>query len=887
VGLLNVPSVGIIIPAYNAARTLPDVLQRIPADRLAELGCAARVYVVDDGSTDGTAASETHAVRVLRHERNRGYGAALKTGLAASCGDGNALHVILHADGQYAPEELPQMLAPLLAGRADVVIGSKFLGGNVLAQGMPLSRMLGIRFFDWLENLRFGTDDLEFHSGYMAYSSAALGKLPFARLTDRFHFDGQMVAAAARLGLRVERVPITTDYSAGTSSLAAGPYVREILGTILGSDAQGLERGGEGNASGMRDRPASGMPDRPASGMRDRPASGMRGRASLAGFALVLASALALAWLVDSGRLGLLESGYTHAMQVANEDYHWVFNVSPERVDLDRRDMIQWGIFLYPVMPVAHLPGMVLQWLVPSARNAQFLHSVSLYLTMLLLSLAYFVARGRGLAVWVSATLTCITLCNPFLVALLLDAPATATTALLPLAMLAVLRRSTAGTAASLALLCFSYRLGAVLALVFFLAAREREQDPETRVFLGGVVKVLLAFTGIQVGVHVLLLAATAFFGGLEGPRLADALSRMLAFVRNPVAPDRLPRLLQGVGFLAAGGFALFLKPAGTFSRLLPWFALGYLLLVTGPFSQSMVFLVSMSALTLVDATAGLERTRPPLLVALLAAGVTATTLLLPVIDPGIDKVPHIPPQPSLLPLRQYTLPLLPPGTDPGWEEARRRSDAFEPLAAAVGNRDGGLRVDSSTPVATLADQSTPLAFYSRVARATDAGPHARRDRAIGTEGGAPGTEGLAGAPARRDRAIGTEGGAPGTEGLAGAHVERVREVLARVSGHLCLVDPYVLPFLSGSTCRLVVPMGKRASQEILGSVDLVLVDLSRHAVAFREHMARSESVGRQWGPSLVAAFELAFRSGRFREAEQADGLFVLTATTPGTRPAP
>ena len=172
-------------------------------------------------------------VSLLEHQKNRGYGAAQKTGLQMSLADANDYHVILHADGQYAPEELPDVLAPLLSGSADVVIGSKFLKGHVLRQGMPFFRMVGIRLIDRLENLVYGMKGLEFHSGYMAYSAAALRCVPFLSLTDGFHFDGEMVVVAARAGLRIQRVPISTCYGDSVSSLKVLPYLGEVLRSIV------------------------------------------------------------------------------------------------------------------------------------------------------------------------------------------------------------------------------------------------------------------------------------------------------------------------------------------------------------------------------------------------------------------------------------------------------------------------------------------------------------------------------------------------------------------------------------------------------------------------------------------------------------------------------
>ncbi len=233
-------SVGIIMPAFNAERTIVRTIRRIPVKKTLKTGISPTLYIVNDGSKDGTAElMDTcrelvpFSVRVLNHAVNKGYGASQKTGLSRSLRDGNQFHVLLHADGQYAPEELPDILAPLLSGTADVVIGSKFRKGQVLAQGMPFVRMLGIRFFDRVENLLFGSSGLEFHSGYMGYTSSVLHSVPFREFTDKFHFDGQMVAGAALRRKRITMVPIRTRYGNDVSSLHAVPYIFEILGILL------------------------------------------------------------------------------------------------------------------------------------------------------------------------------------------------------------------------------------------------------------------------------------------------------------------------------------------------------------------------------------------------------------------------------------------------------------------------------------------------------------------------------------------------------------------------------------------------------------------------------------------------------------------------------
>jgi len=224
------------MPAYNAAKTLTSTIRRIPPLK----GLPYKIYIIDDGSTDNILnevhtlqAQHVHEIVLIRHACNQGYGAAQKSGIAASLQDGNEYHIVLHADGQYAPEEIPLLLGPLIQKTADVVIGSKFLKGHVLKQGMPFMRMLGLRLMDLLENRWFGYTDMEFHSGYMSYSISALQLLPYRSFTDKYHFDGSMVIWAAAHGLRIEKVPITTSYAKDSTRLSVLPYLIEIIQCVV------------------------------------------------------------------------------------------------------------------------------------------------------------------------------------------------------------------------------------------------------------------------------------------------------------------------------------------------------------------------------------------------------------------------------------------------------------------------------------------------------------------------------------------------------------------------------------------------------------------------------------------------------------------------------
>lgn len=225
----------IVMPAYEAGATLADVFVRLPAAVAARL---AGIFVVDDGSRDNTwseierLAATMPLLKPLRHEVNRGYGGALKTLLAAALAERADGAVVLHADGQYAPESLPAMLAPLDEGRADLVQGSRLLDGGALAGGMPRYKYLANRALTWIENRAFGLRLAEYHSGYMAYTRRFLERVELRALSDSFDFDLEMLALARAGGFRILETPIPTHYGAEISHLRSIPYGLRVLRVV-------------------------------------------------------------------------------------------------------------------------------------------------------------------------------------------------------------------------------------------------------------------------------------------------------------------------------------------------------------------------------------------------------------------------------------------------------------------------------------------------------------------------------------------------------------------------------------------------------------------------------------------------------------------------------
>jgi glycosyltransferase involved in cell wall biosynthesis len=225
----------VIMPAYNAGKTIERVFERIPPaarDRI------SRYVVVDDGSTDDTQAALARlGVRYpnlvsLRHDRNRGYGGAEKTLLDHAVREGAEVAVLLHSDGQYSPEKLLQVLEPFDRGEADMVQGSRMLKAGALKGGMPLYKFVANKALTWVANLALGMRMAEYFSGYMAYHRSALKAIPYRQLADTFQFDMQMLIMAKVKNLRVAEVAIPTIYADEVSHLKPVRYGLEVLAIL-------------------------------------------------------------------------------------------------------------------------------------------------------------------------------------------------------------------------------------------------------------------------------------------------------------------------------------------------------------------------------------------------------------------------------------------------------------------------------------------------------------------------------------------------------------------------------------------------------------------------------------------------------------------------------
>jgi glycosyltransferase involved in cell wall biosynthesis len=218
----------VVMPAYNAAKTLADTIRRIPRG-------VHRLILVDDGSQDDTVAlARSLGLEVICHPHNVGYGANQKTCYLEALRSEVDAVVMLHPDGQYDPQLITDLVRPILEGRADLVLGSRFLNPTgVRAAGMPVWKIAGNRFLTWAENTVMGTRFSECHTGYRAYSTAFLRRIPFLRNGDDFVFDTEVIAQAVAFGQRVAEVPARTRYFSDASSVDFRVSVVYGLKTLL------------------------------------------------------------------------------------------------------------------------------------------------------------------------------------------------------------------------------------------------------------------------------------------------------------------------------------------------------------------------------------------------------------------------------------------------------------------------------------------------------------------------------------------------------------------------------------------------------------------------------------------------------------------------------
>lgn len=234
----------IFVIAYYAEDTLRSVLDRIPRAVFDDYDC--EVLVVDDASHDRTfeigraykASRPEIPMTVLRNELNQGYGGNQKVGYAYAIQGGFDYVAMVHGDGQYAPEELPRLVAPLRSGAADAVFGSRMLSRfGALRGGMPLYKYVGNKILTTLQNGLLGTKFSEFHSGYRIYSTASLKRIAFLLNSNDFHFDTEIILQLLNAKQRILELSIPTYYGSEISRVNGMKYAKNVLLATLRNKA--------------------------------------------------------------------------------------------------------------------------------------------------------------------------------------------------------------------------------------------------------------------------------------------------------------------------------------------------------------------------------------------------------------------------------------------------------------------------------------------------------------------------------------------------------------------------------------------------------------------------------------------------------------------------
>ena len=225
------PRVVVVMPAYNAARTLHMTYAELPHN-LVDL-----VILVDDGSSDETVRiARDLGLELFVHNRNYGYGANQKTCYREALKAGADIVVMVHPDYQYDPTLLPQIVRPIQDGTADVVLGSRLLEGNAMQHGMPWWKYYANRLLTTLENKVFGLALSEYHTGYRAYRRDALEAVNFDMNSDNFIFDQEIMAQFVLADLRIAEVPVPTRYfpqASSASFIQSSVYGTSILMLLL------------------------------------------------------------------------------------------------------------------------------------------------------------------------------------------------------------------------------------------------------------------------------------------------------------------------------------------------------------------------------------------------------------------------------------------------------------------------------------------------------------------------------------------------------------------------------------------------------------------------------------------------------------------------------
>ena len=235
--MLNGKKIVVVLPAYNAEKTLRKTCEEIPKDIVDD------IILTDDNSRDATVEiARQLGLKVFVHGENRGYGGNQKTCYAEALGLGADVVVMLHPDYQYSPKLITPMAGLVTSGVFDVVLGSRILGNKALKGGMPVYKYIANRLLTLIENIMIGEKLSEYHTGYRAFSREVLLKLPILENSDDFIFDNQMLLQALFFGYRVGEITCPAAYTRDSSSISFSRSVSYGIGVLVTAFRYMLQR---------------------------------------------------------------------------------------------------------------------------------------------------------------------------------------------------------------------------------------------------------------------------------------------------------------------------------------------------------------------------------------------------------------------------------------------------------------------------------------------------------------------------------------------------------------------------------------------------------------------------------------------------------------------
>ncbi|MAG38649.1 glycosyl transferase [Candidatus Woesearchaeota archaeon] len=229
--------IAIFIPTYNAAKTLPIVIDRIP-EKIKN--SVSEILIADDASQDNTyligvgykKLKGFRNLKIYHHKKNKGYGGNQKWAYNYCIKKGYDLVVMLHGDAQYAPEMIPKLLKPFEKGTTDMIFGSR-ITNNPIKGGMPIHKYIGNKALTWIENKVLDLKLSEYHSGYRIYNCKTLKKIPFNLCSNDFHFDTEILIQFKLAKLRINEMPIPTYYGDEKCHVNRFSYAINILKTLI------------------------------------------------------------------------------------------------------------------------------------------------------------------------------------------------------------------------------------------------------------------------------------------------------------------------------------------------------------------------------------------------------------------------------------------------------------------------------------------------------------------------------------------------------------------------------------------------------------------------------------------------------------------------------